>query len=64
MNIINKENLKANPDIENAYQTTITVNGQLIDISIDPDDIEIEKTIDLANKIIENSNFTNQRHEK
>lgn len=54
MNIITKENLEANPDIENAYQTTITVNGQIIDILIDPDDVEIEKTINLANKIIGN----------
>lgn len=52
MSIITKENLKANPDIENAYQTKITVNGQIIDISINPDDVEIEETIKLANKII------------
>ena len=51
-NTITKENLKDNPHIENAYKTTITVNGQIISISIDPDDVELEKTIHLANKII------------
>lgn len=53
MNAIKKENLKPNPDIENYFQTKINVNGQIIDISINPDDVEIEKTIGLANKIIE-----------
>ena len=57
MNIITKENLKANPDIENAYQTILKINEQDIDISLDPDDVEIEKTIELANKIIGNFEF-------
>ena len=54
MNKISKENLKVQSDNENIFQTTIAVNGQSIDISIDPDDVELENTIDLANKIVGN----------
>ncbi|UUC44762.1 DUF2262 domain-containing protein [Flavobacterium cerinum] len=52
MNKITKENLKINPDNENAFQTKFVVNGQSIEISLDPDDVELEKTINLVNKII------------
>ena len=57
MNIIAKENLQANPNIKNAYQIILKINEQDIDISLDPDDVEIEKTIGLANKIIGNFEF-------
>ena len=57
MNKITREDLKANQEIENAYQTTLTVNGQNLEVSIDPDDVELEKTIELANKIIGNFEF-------
>ena len=52
MVIITKENLKAVPNGENAYQNIISINGQTIEISIEPDDVDIEETIGLANKII------------
>ncbi len=42
---------------ENAFQTTIAIKGQNIDILIDPDDVELEKTIDLANKILNKFEF-------
>lgn len=57
MDIILKENLKPQSDIENAFQTTIAIKGQNIDILIDPDDVELEKTIDLANKILNKFEF-------
>ena len=57
MNKITREDLKANRDIENAYQTTLIVNGQNLEVSIDPDDVELEKTIELANKIMGNLEF-------
>ena len=57
MNKITREDLKANRGIENAYQTTVTIHGQNIEVSIDPDDVELEKTIDLANKIMGNFEF-------
>nr|WP_199002247.1 DUF2262 domain-containing protein [Flavobacterium sp. ASV13] len=57
MYTITKENLKVNPNIENAYQTIVTINEQKIKISLDPDDVEIEKTIELANKIMGNFDF-------
>jgi hypothetical protein len=55
--MITKDNLKVNPVIKNTYQTTLIINERVIDISIDPDDVDIEKTIELANKIIGNFKF-------
>ena len=57
MKEITKEDLKANPDIENAYTTSLTINGQNVEISIDPDDVELEKAVELANKIVGNFDF-------
>lgn len=64
MNFILKENLKPQPDIENAFQTTIAIKGQNIDILIDPDDVELEKTIDLANKILGEFEFYESKARK
>ncbi len=64
MNVILKENLKPQSDIENAFQTTIAIKGQSIDILIDPDDVELEKTIDLANKILGEFEFYESKARK
>ncbi|MFN8355802.1 MAG: DUF2262 domain-containing protein [Spirosomataceae bacterium] len=52
MTTITKEQLTASSDNPNAYQTTITVNGQFIDVSIDPDDVTLDDTLALVNKVI------------
>ncbi len=64
MDIFLKENLKPQSDIENAFQTTIAIKGQNIDILIDPDDVELEKTIDLANKILGEFEFYESKARK
>lgn len=53
---ISKENLKPDPDLENVYLTTIAINSSVYEVSIDPDDIELEITIALGNKIIADFN--------
>ena len=57
MGKITKENLELNPNVKNFYQTHFSVNGQNIEISINPDDVELERTIELANKILGNFEF-------
>jgi hypothetical protein len=54
MEILTKEKLKANPEIKGAYQTILRSNGLEIDVDLIPDDVALEKTIALANKLIEN----------
>jgi len=54
MKTISKENLEEHPHLKNAYQTMISVRDQSVKISIDPDDVKIEETIDLVNKIMGN----------
>lgn len=51
---VSKENLKPDPDLENVYLTTIDINSSVLKVLIDPDDMELEITIALANKIIGN----------
>lgn len=56
MKKISKENLTK--DLKTGtYKTVLEINKQNIHISIDPDDVEIEKTIELSNKIIDNFSF-------
>ena len=57
MKKLTKEDLTADPDIENAYQSSLTIKGLNIEVFIDPDDAELEKTIELANKIMGNFEF-------
>jgi hypothetical protein len=54
MEKITLENLQKNRNIKNAYQTEVLIDGQKIKISIDPDDVDLEKTSALANKIMSN----------
>lgn len=54
MNIITKENIQVNPEVEGSYQTTIHHNGRDITLAITPDDVALETTIDLANKMLSN----------
>jgi hypothetical protein len=62
---VSKENLKPDPDLENVYLTTIAVDSLVIEVSIDPDDEELEKTIALANKTIgEFNNYESKARRK
>jgi hypothetical protein len=61
MEIITKEKLKANPEIKGAYQTTLHINGQEIELDLVPEDVPLEKTIELANKIIGNLEHYDQK---
>jgi hypothetical protein len=61
MEIITKEKLKANPEIKGAYQSTLHINGQEIELDIVPDDVALEKAIELANKIIGNLGHYDQK---
>jgi hypothetical protein len=54
MEIITKEKLKANPEIKGAFQTVLRSNGLEIEVDLIPDDVTIENTIALANKLIGN----------
>jgi hypothetical protein len=54
MEKITLENLRKKPNLKNAYQTEVLIDGHKIKISIDPDDVDLDKTIALANKIISN----------
>jgi hypothetical protein len=54
MEKITLENLRKNPNLKNAYQTEVLIDGQKIKISIDPDGVDLSKTIALANKIMSN----------
>jgi hypothetical protein len=57
---ITKEQLIKDPNNTGAFETSILYNEKMIPVSLDPDDLNIEKTILLANKIIEKIEY----HEK
>lgn len=52
MQTITKEFLASIPNNGSFIETTIAINEQNIDIFIDLDDVDLEKIIELANKII------------
>ena len=49
---ITKEILKKDPNIEGGFITEFIWNNKKIDLSLDPDDVSIDETIKLTNKII------------
>lgn len=51
---ITKENLTQDPEREGTYETTFTYKEDNIEIAIDPDDVDLEVTIALANKVLAN----------
>ncbi len=54
---ITKEKLQKDLDIEGSYKISVELNNKIIDIRLDPDDVTIEETIMLANKILKNFQF-------
>ncbi|MFD2565529.1 DUF2262 domain-containing protein [Aquimarina rubra] len=50
--IITKEILKKDPDIEGAFIVEFIWNDKKFDLRLDPDDVSINETLLLANKII------------
>ena len=46
------KDFKKDERLENTYNTELTIENKKIEISIDPDDVDIEKTIALANNIL------------
>jgi hypothetical protein len=57
MYIITSDNIQADPAIGGNYTITLPLNGQNISIALTPDDVAIETTIVLANKILSNFQF-------
>ncbi|WP_298472927.1 DUF2262 domain-containing protein [uncultured Maribacter sp.] len=51
---ITKEKLEIDSDIEGSYKITVQYNTKNIDLRLDPDDVTIEETLTLANKIMVN----------
>ncbi|MGD1841032.1 MAG: DUF2262 domain-containing protein [Thermonemataceae bacterium] len=51
---ITKEILKIDPNIEGSFIVEFIWNDRKIDLRLDPDDVSIEETLALANKIIGN----------
>jgi hypothetical protein len=49
---ITKEILKKGPDIEGSFIVEFIWNNRKIDLRLDPDDVSIDETITLTNKII------------
>ncbi len=62
--MIKKENLTKCKGVENSYETEISINNLHIRIGIDPDDINIEETISLANKILKDFSKYKTKAEK
>ncbi len=62
--MIKKENLIKCKGVENSYETEIFIDNLHIRIGIDPDDINIEETISLANKILKNFSKYKTKAEK
>jgi len=54
---ITKNILEKNPDIEGFYKTIFWFRGKKINIGLDPDEVSIEETIMLANKILQNFEY-------
>lgn len=52
--MIKKEDLKPDVNIEGSYVIEVTLNNENLELRLDPDDVAIEETIALANKIISN----------
>ena len=49
---ITKEILKIDPDVEGSFIVEFIWQDSKIDLRLDPDDVPIEETLTLANKII------------
>lgn len=64
MDKIRREDLKENPRTANAYETYLTINQKEVKISIDPDDVELEKTLEVVNKILGNFDFYEDKARK
>lgn len=54
---ITKEKLEKDSDIEGSYKITVQFNNEKIDLRLDPDDVTIEETLILVNKIMVNFEF-------
>lgn len=54
---ITKDQLDKDPDNETAYEINISFKGKSLPLSLDPDDLTIEETLLLANKIVGKINY-------
>jgi hypothetical protein len=45
-------NLRKHPKMDNAFLVTVTIQERLIDITIDPDDVALDKTLAMANTVL------------
>lgn len=55
------EDLEINPNVKNDYITSFILKGQKMDISIYPDDVELETAIEVANKLVGNLEFYDKK---
>lgn len=52
--MIRKEDLTKHTTVENSYETSIVMDSAKIKIVVEPDDVALETTLVLANKIVAN----------
>lgn len=58
---ITKEILEKDLNIEGAFKVTVTIDGEKIDFTLDPDDASMNDTIKLANKLLNNFELYKKR---